>query len=160
MSRHGCPKWGYTRIKGVLKNFNIKIGRSTIARILAEQGIYPAPERGKKTSWHVFIKSHFGSIAAMDFFNVEVLTWFGLVRYYVLFIIDIETRRDIREWPIPYIRGGGKSRPKRVNWDLLPSIFSAPFAMRRRGSSLRNIISSSASEEVIIVTEGGWRLSR
>jgi putative transposase len=34
-----------------------------------------------------------GSIAAADFFSVEVLTLAGLARYYVLFVIDIETRR-------------------------------------------------------------------
>jgi putative transposase len=34
-----------------------------------------------------------GAIAATDFFTVEVLTLFGLVRYYVLFVIDLKTRR-------------------------------------------------------------------
>ena len=33
------------------------------------------------------------SIAATDFFSVEVLTRAGLVRYFVLFIIDLKTRR-------------------------------------------------------------------
>jgi putative transposase len=40
-----------------------------------------------------FIKAHLGAIAAMDFFNVEVLSLTGLVRYSVLFVIDIKTRR-------------------------------------------------------------------
>jgi hypothetical protein len=43
--------------------------------------------------WFTFLKAHVGSIAATDFFSVEVLTLGGLVRYFVLFIIDIETRR-------------------------------------------------------------------
>lgn len=29
----------------------------------------------------------------MDFFTVEVLTWFGIIRYHVLFVIDIATRK-------------------------------------------------------------------
>ena len=33
-----------------------------------------------------------GTLAAMDFFNVEVLSLTGLVRYSVLFVIDIQTR--------------------------------------------------------------------
>ena len=33
------------------------------------------------------------AIAAIDFFTVEVLTWRGLVRYFVLFAIDLKTRR-------------------------------------------------------------------
>jgi hypothetical protein len=43
--------------------------------------------------WSTFLKAHFGVLAATDFFSVEVLTWVGLVRYYVLFVIDIQTRR-------------------------------------------------------------------
>ncbi len=31
--------------------------------------------------------------AGIDFFTAEVLTWRGLVTYYVLFVIDPETRR-------------------------------------------------------------------
>jgi hypothetical protein len=32
-------------------------------------------------------------IAGTDFFTVEVLTWQGLVTYYVLFFMHLETRR-------------------------------------------------------------------
>jgi putative transposase len=39
--------WGYTRVKGALKNLGYTIGRSTIKRILREHGIDPAPIRGK-----------------------------------------------------------------------------------------------------------------
>jgi hypothetical protein len=38
-------------------------------------------------------ETSFPSIAATDFFSVEVLTRTGLVRYFVLFIIDLKTRR-------------------------------------------------------------------
>ncbi len=44
-------------------------------------------------SWKTFLKAHWGAIAATDFFSVEVLTRVGLVRYFVLFVIDLETRR-------------------------------------------------------------------
>jgi hypothetical protein len=43
--------------------------------------------------WKTSIKAHWGAIAAADFFSVEVLTRGGLVRYLVLFVIDLETRR-------------------------------------------------------------------
>ena len=43
--------------------------------------------------WSTFLKAHWGAIAAADFFSVEVLTRGGLVRYLVLFVIDLKTRR-------------------------------------------------------------------
>ena len=36
---------------------------------------------------------HFGVIAVTDFFTVEALTFGGLVRYVVWFVIDLESRR-------------------------------------------------------------------
>ena len=86
------PTWGYTRLQGALKNLGYELGRNTIKRVLAEHGIAPAPERGKSMSWSTFIKVHGGAIAATDLFTVEVVNPFGLVRYHVLFVIDIVTR--------------------------------------------------------------------
>ena len=43
-------------------------------------------------SWSTFLKAHWGAIAATDLFTVEVVNPFGLVRYHVLFVIDIATR--------------------------------------------------------------------
>ena len=47
------------------------------------------------TSWKEFIRTHMAVLSGMDFFTVEVLTWRGLVTYYVLFVIQLETRRVI-----------------------------------------------------------------
>ena len=87
------PGWGYTRIRGALCNLGYEVGRTTIRRVLNEHGIEPAPERGKRTPWATFLKAHWGAIAAMDFFTVEAVTITGLVRYFVLIVIDLETRR-------------------------------------------------------------------
>ena len=89
------PAWGYTRIQGALANLGHEVGRNTVANILKEQGIDPAPERGKRQSWSSFLKAHWGMIAASDFLTVEVWTMRGLVTYYVLFILDLATR-DVR----------------------------------------------------------------
>jgi hypothetical protein len=43
-------------------------------------------------SWKTFIKAHLGAIAGMDFCMVEVVTLLGLIRYHVLFVIDIGRR--------------------------------------------------------------------
>ena len=87
------PSWGYTRIRGALYNLGHEIGRNTIKRILLDNGFDPAPLRNKGMSWATFLKAHWGAIAATDFFSVEVLTRKGIVRYFVLFIIDLQSRR-------------------------------------------------------------------
>jgi len=63
-----------------------------VANILAEAGIEPAPERAKKRTWKQFIKMHWESLYACDFFSVEVLGISGTVRYMVFFVIEIKTR--------------------------------------------------------------------
>ena len=44
-------------------------------------------------SWAKFLKIHWEVLAATDFFTVEVATWHGLVTYYVLFVMELATRR-------------------------------------------------------------------
>jgi transposase InsO family protein len=85
------PRWGYTRIRGALHNLGYEIGRNTIKRILLEHGFDPVG--GRTTTWKTFLRAHWDAIAATDFFTVEVVTWRGLVRYFVLFVIDLKTRR-------------------------------------------------------------------
>jgi hypothetical protein len=70
-----------------LANLGYTVGRNTIKRILAENGLDPAGRR--PTSWRTFLKAHWGAIAATDFFTIEAITWRGLVRYFVLFVIDL-----------------------------------------------------------------------
>ena len=41
----------------------------------------------------MFLKAHWGAIAAADFFTVEVWTAVGLVRYLVFLVLDLSTRR-------------------------------------------------------------------
>jgi transposase InsO family protein len=85
--------WGYTRIQGALANLHYKVSRGTIANILREHGLEPAPDRLKKTTWAEFLKTHWEVLAAADFFTVHVWTARGLTRFAVLFIIDLSTRR-------------------------------------------------------------------
>jgi transposase len=84
--------WGYTKIRDAMALLGHSIARTTVGRILQEQGMEPAPERRKHEPWARFLKTHWGAIAATDFFEVEVMTWHGLVRYAVLFVMDLKTR--------------------------------------------------------------------
>jgi len=86
-------RWGYTRIEGALHNLGHRVSRTTIADILKRNGIEPAPERGKKTTWSQFLTAHWSVLAAADFFTVEVWAPRGLVTLYVFFVIELATRR-------------------------------------------------------------------
>src|SRR3984893_12808930 len=56
--------WGYTRIQGALANLGHEVGRGTIANILREHGLDPAPEPAQKTTWTEFLKTHWDVLAA------------------------------------------------------------------------------------------------
>lgn len=86
------PSWGYTRIRGALANLGHQVGRGTIANLLREHGIEPAPDRDRHTRWSTFLKAHWECLTATDFLSVEVHTIRGLVTYYILFFIDIASR--------------------------------------------------------------------
>ena len=85
------PRWGYTRIQGALKNLGHRVAPRTIAKTLKDPGIKPAPDR--PSSWRVFLKAHWEEMAATDFFTTEVWTPTGPRTYYVLFFIELKTRR-------------------------------------------------------------------
>jgi hypothetical protein len=85
--------WGYDRIVGAMANLGYTLSDETVGNILRRNGIPPAPERKHMTTWTDFIRAHMSVLAGTDFFTVEVLTLRGLVTYYVLFFILLESRR-------------------------------------------------------------------
>jgi hypothetical protein len=85
------PSWGYTRIQGALKNLGHRVARSTIATILKAEGIPPSSER--PISWRTCLRAHWPALVAADFFTTEVWTARGLVTYYTLFVIELQSRR-------------------------------------------------------------------
>jgi hypothetical protein len=85
--------WGYKRIVGALENLGYKLSRQTVANLLARHGLAPVPERGKRTPWKEFIRSHLEVLAAVDFFTAEVWAAGGLITYYVLVFMRIASRQ-------------------------------------------------------------------
>src|ERR1039457_5417653 len=55
-------------------NLGHELGRSTIANILREYGVDPAPERNKHMPWSTFLRAHRECLVATDFLTVEVCT--------------------------------------------------------------------------------------
>ena len=86
------PGWGYTKIRDALRGLKIEIGRTTVADILAEAGVEPAPERGRQRTWKQFLRSHAETLYACDFFTVEVLSLFRTVRTLVFFVMHVQSR--------------------------------------------------------------------
>ena len=87
------PSWGYDRIVGALTNLGHELSDQTVGNILRRHGIPPAPKRKHTTHWKDFIRTHLDVLAGTDFFTVEVVTLKGLITYYVLFFIHLESRK-------------------------------------------------------------------
>jgi putative transposase len=87
------PSWGYDRIVGALANLGHRLSDQTVGNLLRRHSISPAPKRKQTVSWKDFIRSHRDVLVGMDFFTAEVLTLKGLLTYYVLFFIHLETRQ-------------------------------------------------------------------
>jgi hypothetical protein len=61
-----------------LRNLDHRVARSTVAKVLRDNGIPPAPRR--PSSWRTVLRAHWGQIAGADFFTSEVWTPRGLAR--------------------------------------------------------------------------------
>jgi putative transposase len=83
------PSWGYRRIQGELLGLGVKLAASTVWTILKEAGIEPAPRRLEQ-HWSEFLRAQATSILECDFLTVDTLF---LKRFYVLFFIELATRR-------------------------------------------------------------------
>jgi transposase InsO family protein len=83
------PGWGYRRIAGELLKLGLRVSPSTVRRILLANQLGPAPRRSGP-SWRQFLRQQAATMLACDFFTVETLS---LRRFYVLFFIELESRR-------------------------------------------------------------------
>jgi putative transposase len=86
---HENRTWGYRRIHGELARMGVVLSPSSVWAILRRNDIDPSPMRSGPT-WAEFLRSQASSMLACDFFSVDTVL---LKRLYVLFFIELDTRR-------------------------------------------------------------------
>ena len=80
--------WGCVRIQGELRKLGIRLGATSVRRVLRRHALGPAPRRGP--TWTEFLGTQANGILATDFFSVDTVFF---KRLYVLFAIEHGTRR-------------------------------------------------------------------
>jgi len=66
--------WGYERIVGELRKIGCRIGRTSVQRILKDEGIHPLPGKARKRPplrWITFVHAHMETLLACDFFSLS-----------------------------------------------------------------------------------------
>ncbi|NJO55958.1 MAG: transposase, partial [Rhodospirillales bacterium] len=89
--------WGVRRVVGELQKLAITRSRSSVRRVLVDEGMLPDPGRhapkGVVTPWRSFVAAHMNSMVACDFFCKKVWTPMGVKLAFVLIFVHLSSRK-------------------------------------------------------------------
>jgi transposase len=147
--------WGYDRIVGAVANLGYEISDQTVGNVLRRHGLPPAPERKRTATWAAFVRTHLALLAGTDFFTAEVLTLRGLMTYYVLFFIHLESRRvDIAGITVHPNEAWMKQIARNVTMDDCGALRDCRYLLHDRDTkfarSFRAIIASGGVEPLVL----------
>ena len=83
------PRWATSASGGNCCAWGVQVSASAIRTTLRRHGLDPVPRR-TTTTWRAFLCQQAAGIVACDFFTVDTIS---LRRLYVLFLIELDTRR-------------------------------------------------------------------
>jgi hypothetical protein len=138
--------WGYDRMVGALSNLGYCLSAQTVGNIVKRQGLLPAPERKKTTTWQAFIRLHMDMLLATDFFTYEVWSWFGLVIASLLCVLRCGRHNGCV---------AGRTLHDALRWRLLFLLRSLHVqTLRERGV---RVVQQTALSRLILCGPGGRR---
>jgi len=140
-------RWGYRRIQGELGKLGVRLAASTIAKIMKDHWLGPAPRRSGPL-WREFLRSQASGVVATDFFHVDTVL---LKRLYVLFFIELGRRRvwinGVTAHPnAPWVT----QQARNVTGDLADAEITSRFLVRDRDTkyvaSFDNVFKAEGAE--------------
>jgi putative transposase len=139
--------WGYRRIQGELKHLGMTVAPSTVWEILRREAIDPAPRRAA-LSWREFLRAQASGILACDFVTVDTVF---LRRLFVLFFIEIETRRVHLAGVTSNPEGFWVTQQARnlvVRWDSVPFGFLIRDRDSKYAGGFDDVLASEGTEVI------------